>query len=74
MELVADRGEDYDWLASGFIRVAAVVSAWASSAASPGCSGPKNPIVNLRVFADRNFALGCRLIGIMGFVLYGSAC
>ncbi len=33
----------------------------------------KNPIVNLRVFADRNFALSWFSIAMMGFVLYASA-
>jgi DHA2 family multidrug resistance protein len=30
------------------------------------------PIVNLRVFLNRNFAVGCALIGSVGIVLYGS--
>lgn len=30
-------------------------------------------MVNLRVFRDRNFTLGCALISVMGFALYGSA-
>jgi DHA2 family multidrug resistance protein len=33
----------------------------------------RNPVVNLRVFRDRNFALGTVAIGLMGFVLYASA-
>ena len=33
----------------------------------------RNPIVDLRVFKDRNFALGSLQIAIMGFVLYASA-
>ena len=33
----------------------------------------KRPVVNLRVFADTNFAIGALLIGAVGFVLYSSA-
>ena len=33
----------------------------------------RNPVVNLRVFKDRNFALGSLQIAIMGGVLYASA-
>ena len=33
----------------------------------------RNPVVNLRVFKDRNFALGWLSIAIMGFVVYASA-
>ncbi|MEO8648383.1 MAG: MFS transporter [Acidobacteriota bacterium] len=32
----------------------------------------EEPIVNLRVFLNRNFAVGCVLIGSVGVVLYGS--
>jgi len=31
----------------------------------------KNPLVNLRIFRHRNFALGCLLIGLFGAALYG---
>ena len=31
----------------------------------------KAPLVDLRVFRDRNFALGCLLIGLFGGVIYG---
>jgi DHA2 family multidrug resistance protein len=33
----------------------------------------RDPVVNLRVFKDKNFAMGWLQIGIMGFVLYTSA-
>jgi DHA2 family multidrug resistance protein len=33
----------------------------------------KKPIVDLKVFKDRNFAAGSALIAAMGFILYGSA-
>jgi MFS transporter, DHA2 family, multidrug resistance protein len=33
----------------------------------------KKPIVNLRVFRDRNFAVGSALMAAMGLILYGSA-
>ncbi len=33
----------------------------------------KKPIIDLDVFKDKNFAMGCVLIGAMGFALYASA-
>jgi DHA2 family multidrug resistance protein len=33
----------------------------------------RDPVVDLRVFKDRNFAMGWLQIGVMGFVLYTSA-
>ena len=32
----------------------------------------KNPIVDLRVFKDRSYAVGVFLMTVLGFVLYGS--
>jgi DHA2 family multidrug resistance protein len=73
MEIATDRGEDYDWLGSGFIRLMFGLSAAGYLIGIPYLLYARNPIVNLRVFKDRNFALGCLQIGIMGFVLYASA-
>ena len=42
-----------------------------SSLSSYGNCGARNPLVNLRVFLNRNFALGCMLIGLFGGVIYG---
>ncbi|MFC0409678.1 DHA2 family efflux MFS transporter permease subunit [Roseomonas elaeocarpi] len=73
LELVADRGEDYDWLGSNFIRIAAVFATIGWVGGIYWFLYSKNPIVNLNVFRDRNFTLGCALISLMGFALYGSA-
>ena len=73
MELAADRGEDYDWLASNFVRIMVVLSIVGYTVGPVYLLRVKNPVVNLRVFADRNFALSWFCIAIMGFVLYASA-
>ena len=73
MELAADRGEDYDWLASNFIRIMVVLSIIGYTAGPVYLLRAKNPVVNLRVFTDRNFALSWFSIAMMGFVLYASA-
>ncbi|HWL80599.1 MAG TPA: DHA2 family efflux MFS transporter permease subunit [Roseomonas sp.] len=73
MELALDRGENYDWLASDFIRKAALVSAIGYVGGVYWLLYSRNPIVDLRVFKDRNFSVGCAAIGLMGFVLYASA-
>lgn len=61
MELGADRGEDYDWLGSNFIRIMAVLSIIGYVFGVVYLLRAKNPVVNLRVFKDRNFALGRHL-------------
>ena len=73
LEIGVDRGEDYDWLGSNFIRVMFIVSACGFLFGSAYLLYVRDPIVNLRVFKDRNFALGTLAIGLMGFVLYASA-
>ena len=73
MELAADRGEDYDWLASNFIRVMFALSVIGYVGGVFYLLYAKNPAVNLRVFKDRNFALSWFGMAMMGFVLYASA-
>ncbi|PZP46319.1 MAG: EmrB/QacA family drug resistance transporter [Azospirillum brasilense] len=73
LELAMDRGENYDWLDSNFIRISALaaITGWVGGAY--WFAYARRPMVNLRVFRDRNFTLGCVLISVMGFALYGSA-
>ena len=73
LEVGTDRGEDYDWLGSTFIRVMFILSACGFLFGITYLLNAKNPIVNLRVYKDRNFALGSLQIAMMGFVLYASA-
>jgi MFS transporter, DHA2 family, multidrug resistance protein len=73
LEVGTDRGEDYDWLGSTFIRVMFVLSASGFVFGITYLLYVRDPIVNLRVFKDRNFALGTFQIAMMGFVLYASA-
>ena len=73
MELGADRGEDYDWLASNFIRLMLVLSVIGYVGGVTYLLYTKNPAVNLRVFRDRNFALSWFGMAMMGFALYASA-
>ena len=73
LELTLDRGENLDWLDSNFIRVTAITSAVGFIGGIYWLTRAREPIVNLSVFTDRNFAVGSAQIGLMGFVLYGSA-
>jgi MFS transporter, DHA2 family, multidrug resistance protein len=73
LQVMLDRGEDADWLNSSFIRVAAVLAIVGIVGAIAWLLTAKQPVVNLRVMADRNFAVGCVMIGLMAAVLYSSA-
>jgi DHA2 family multidrug resistance protein len=73
MEIGCDRGEDYDWLGSKFIVVMALLSLSGFVFGIFYLLRARHPVVDLRVFKDRNFALSWMAIGLMGFVLYSSA-
>ena len=73
LEVATDRGEDLDWLGSYSIRVLYGISLFGFVVGSVYLLYARHPVVNLRVFTDRNFLLGSAAIGVMGFVLYESA-
>ena len=73
MQVMMDRGEDDDWFGSKFITTMAVVAFIGIFGAICWLLTAKKPIVNLEVFKDTNFAMGCVLVGAMGAILYASA-
>ena len=73
LDVATDRGEDLNWLGSDTIRILYGVSLVGFIVGVVYLLNARNPVVNLRVFRDRNFALGTAAIGVMGFVLYASA-
>ena len=73
LELGFDRGEDYDWLSSSFVRIMFGLSFLGFLFGITYLLRARHPVVDLRVFKDRNFALSWVSIALMGFVLYASA-
>jgi DHA2 family multidrug resistance protein len=73
LQIFMDRGEDDDWLNSGFIRVMALLTFLGIGGAIAWLLSAKKPIVNLEIFKDKNFAMGCVFIGSMGGILYATA-
>ncbi|KDE21098.1 DSBA oxidoreductase [Acetobacter aceti 1023] len=73
LEVMVDRGEDADWFGSTFIRIMGVLAFLGIGGAILWLLHTKNPAVDLRVFKDRNFAVGTALMGAMGALLYASA-
>jgi DHA2 family multidrug resistance protein len=68
-----DRGEDEDWFGSPFIVKLAIVAGLGLAGAVAWLLTTREPVVNLRVFKDRNFAVSCALIIGMSGLLYGTA-
>jgi MFS transporter, DHA2 family, multidrug resistance protein len=72
LELTLDLGQQRDWFESSLIVFTAVFSAACILSFIAWELYTPEPIVNLRVFLNRNFAVGCSLIASVGVVLYGS--
>jgi DHA2 family multidrug resistance protein len=72
MQLVLDKGQEDEWFASSFITWFAILSATAAIAFIIWEVRSSEPIVDLRVLVNRNFAVGTSLMIVMGIVLYGT--
>jgi DHA2 family multidrug resistance protein len=72
LQLVLDLGEREDWFSSNWITAAAVLAVAGLGAGIAWSLSHKDPMVNLRVLADRNLALACLHMLVFGGVLYGS--
>jgi DHA2 family multidrug resistance protein len=71
LQTVLDKGQDADWFAAVWIRWFSVVSvaAFVAFVIRELCSD--HPIADLRVFKNRNFAVGTVLISIAAVLAYG---
>jgi len=72
LQIVLDRGEEDNWFGSHLITILAVICAaslllliWRELVAP-------RPVVNLRMFRNRTFALAILLMFVMGYVMYAS--
>jgi DHA2 family multidrug resistance protein len=72
LQLVLDRGEREDWFDSGLITTLAVIAAVALAAFVIRELTTDEPLLDLAVFADRNFTLGSMVMSLAGFGFYAS--
>jgi len=72
LQILLDKGQEDDWFASHFIVALAVISSVSLVALVRHELSTDNPVVDLRVFKARSYAIGVFLMTIVGFVLYGS--
>jgi MFS transporter, DHA2 family, multidrug resistance protein len=72
MQIILDKGEREDWLSSGFIQVFFVLMLIGILAAIIWELRHKDPVVDLRMLKDRNFAVATVAMFFLGFVLYAS--
>jgi DHA2 family multidrug resistance protein len=72
LQYVLDKGQQDDWFANTTILVLSIVAAVTLTALVIQQLVSKNPIIDLRLFKDRSYAVGVFLMTVVGFVLYGS--
>jgi MFS transporter, DHA2 family, multidrug resistance protein len=72
LQVMLDKGQEDDWFSSLLIRTCAVLSAVGLIGTIIWELRHPHPIVNLRLFAERNFATAFVLLFLMGLLLLGS--
>lgn len=73
LQIALDRGEIEDWLYSSYIRNMSIFATLGIVGSIIWLLTARNPIINLRVFKDRNFSIACVCISAMGGILYAGA-
>jgi MFS transporter, DHA2 family, multidrug resistance protein len=71
LEYVLEEGPQYQWLQDTSVAACAAISFLSAIAFFWRVFAAKVPIVDLRTFGDRNFAIGCLLQLCIGVGLYG---
>ncbi|MBV8896319.1 MAG: DHA2 family efflux MFS transporter permease subunit, partial [Acidobacteriaceae bacterium] len=71
LQVILDKGQEDDWFGAGWIRWAAVILVVSFVLFLVWEWFGRKPLVDLRIFKNRNFALGCLLIGLFGASIYG---
>lgn len=72
LQIMLDKGEREDWLASGFIFTLLVVGVAALVLLALWEWWEPDPVLELHLLKDRNFAAATVILFALGFVLYGS--
>ncbi|HLY43226.1 MAG TPA: DHA2 family efflux MFS transporter permease subunit [Terracidiphilus sp.] len=70
LQVVLDKGQEVDWFGATWVRFAALAFTVALLWFILHCIQSKNAVVNLRTLKDRNFAVGCLLIFMLGVAIY----
>lgn len=73
LQVVLDKGQEDDWFASDFIRTFSAISFVALVSAIFWLLKQKEPIIEIRLIANRSFGLACLMVFFLGFLLYGSS-
>jgi DHA2 family multidrug resistance protein len=72
LQVVLDKGERDDWFSSAFITRLAIIAVVALIILIYHELKTRHPVVDLRLFKERNYASGVTIMFFFGYVLYGS--
>ena len=72
LQILLDKGQEEDWFASNWMTALAIISVVCLVALVIHELTTDDPVVDLRVFKLRSYAVGVFLMTTLGFVLYGS--
>jgi MFS transporter, DHA2 family, multidrug resistance protein len=72
MQVILDKGQREDWLSSGFIQMFFALMVIGIIAGIIWELRQKDPVVDLKMLKDRNFAISTVAMFFLGFVLYAS--
>jgi MFS transporter, DHA2 family, multidrug resistance protein len=72
LQITLDKGQQEDWFSSDMITVLAIIAVVFLVTFIAYEIFARHPILDLRVFRDRSYAVGVFMMTTVGFVLYGS--
>ena len=72
MQIMLDKGKELDWFASGQIQILAVVAVVGLAVFVAWELTDKHPVVDLRLFAQRNFAVGVGTLSLAYGLFFGN--
>jgi DHA2 family multidrug resistance protein len=72
LQMMLDLGKDRDWFNSNFILALAIIAAVSIAFMLAWEATEKEPVVDLSLFKDRNFALGAMIISFGFMAFFGS--
>ena len=70
LQVILDKGQEDDWFGAVWIRWATMILGISLFWFVRHCWRSRSPLVNLHVLRNRNFAVGCMLIFLLGFSIY----
>src|SRR5579871_3643723 len=71
-QVVLDKGQREDWFSSSFINTFTIISAVCLITAVFWEYHHDHPVIDIRLFKNRNFAVSCMMMFVIGATLFGS--